>query len=324
MVLRLLADIIRFQILRSLQILWITHNNAFTYCKLSTCVKTEMNNEQHSVPECEAKYDKEDMILEQLKIITNVQDTTKRLYSIIESGIISRCASQFDGNVETMRLNNENYAVEKICIPAGTLKTKDALISKYENLKSQEFYDSTTSKMQVSAINGSETVSNSKSVAEQKIIKRDEKESDSKLQLWANFPTGASSFQRQKQAEKNTEVCSEQQAKSCLSSTISKEYKNQESQMIAEEQLLEMMEVPSDEQEVNFICEYKDKKSYEEIGTGALKLLFNKRTGTYIIFMSEEKSQKIVLNHGVTSQLNMRPSSLMNNAFMWQCRNTTD
>ncbi|XP_003373474.1 putative Ran-specific GTPase-activating protein [Trichinella spiralis] len=256
-----------------------------------------MNNEQHSVPECEAKYDKEDMILEQLKIITNVQDTTKRLYSIIESGIISRCASQFDGNVETMRLNNENYAVEKICIPAGTLKTKDALISKYENLKSQEFYDSTTSKMQVSAINGSETVSNSKSVAEQKIIKRDEKESDSKLQLWANFPTGASSFQRQKQAEKNTEVCSEQQAKSCLSSTISKEYKNQE---------------------------VEDKKSYEEIGTGALKLLFNKRTGTYIIFMSEEKSQKIVLNHGVTSQLNMRPSSLMNNAFMWQCRNTTD
>ncbi|KRX57877.1 hypothetical protein T09_8896, partial [Trichinella sp. T9] len=202
-----------------------------------------MDNEQHSAPECESKYDKEDMILEQLKIITqqikdlnvnvqNVQDTTKRLYSIIESSTISQCASQFDGNVETVHLNNENYAVEKICIPGGTLKTEDALISKDENLKSQEFNDSTASKMQVSAINGSET-------------------------LWANFPTGASSLQRQKQAEKNTEVCSEQQAKSCLSSTISKEYKNQEagefevikSQMITEEQLLEMMEVPSDEQE---------------------------------------------------------------------------
>ncbi|KRX70779.1 hypothetical protein T06_7006 [Trichinella sp. T6] len=267
-----------------------------------------MDNEQHSAPECEAKYDKEDMILEQPKIITqqikdlnvnvqNVQDTTKRLYSIIESSTISQCASQFDGNVETVHLNNENYAVEKICIPGGTLKTEDALISKDENLKSQEFSDSTASKMQVSAINGSETILNSKSVAEQKIIKRDEKESDNKLQLWADFPTGASSLQRQKQAEKNTEVCSEQQAKSCLSSTISKEYQNQEvgkfevikSQMIAEEQLLEMMEVPSDEQEVNFICEYscylyslitEDKKSCEEIGTGALKLLFNKRTGT--------------------------------------------
>ncbi|KRX24124.1 hypothetical protein T07_5477 [Trichinella nelsoni] len=142
-----------------------------------------MDNEQHSAPECEAKYDKEDMILEQRKLIMqqikdlnvnvqNVQDTTKRLHSIIES--------------------------------RGTLKTKDALISKDENLKSQEFYDSTASKMQVSTRN------------------------DSKLQLWANFRTGASSFQRQKQAEKNTEVCSEQQAKSCLSSTISKEYENQE------------------------------------------------------------------------------------------------
>ncbi|KRY13024.1 hypothetical protein T12_6708 [Trichinella patagoniensis] len=230
----------------------------------STCVETEIDNEQHSAPECEAKYDKKDIILEQLKIKTqqikdlnNVQDTTKRLYSIIESSTISQCASQFDGNVETVHLNNENYAVEKICIPGGTSKTEDALISKDENLKSQEFSDSTASKMQMSAINGSETVSNSKSVAEQKIIKRDEKESDNTLQLWANFPTGASSFQRQKQAEKNTEVCSEQQAKSCLSSTISKECKNQEvgefevikSQMIAEEQLLEMMEVPSDEQE---------------------------------------------------------------------------
>ncbi|KRZ90058.1 hypothetical protein T08_12137 [Trichinella sp. T8] len=229
----------------------------FFLSNTSTCVKTEMDNEQHSAPECEAKYNKEDMILEQLKLITNVQDTTKRLYSIIESSTISQCASQFDGNVETVHLNNENYAVEKICIPGGTLKTEDALISKDENLKSQEFSDSTASKMQVSAINGSETVLNSKSVAEQKIIKRDEKESDNKLQLWANFPTGASSLQRQKQAERNTEVCSEQQAKSCLSSTISKEYKNQEvgefevikSQMIAEEQLLEMMEVPSDEQE---------------------------------------------------------------------------
>ncbi|KRY58203.1 hypothetical protein T03_12302 [Trichinella britovi] len=221
--LQLLAD--HYKQLSEKQFIFQDFKREFFLSNTSTCVKTEMDNEQHSAPECEAKYDKEDMILEQLKIITNVQDTTKRLYSIIES--------------------------------RGTLKTEDALISKDENLKSQEFSDSTASKMQVSAINGSETVLDSKSVAEQKIIKRDEKESDNKLQLWANFPTGASSLQRQKQAEKNTEVCSEQQAKSCLSSTISKEYKNQKagefevikSQMIAEEQLLEMMEVPSDEQE---------------------------------------------------------------------------
>ncbi|KRZ05411.1 Ran-specific GTPase-activating protein [Trichinella zimbabwensis] len=314
---------------------------------LSRCFKTEMVNEQNSAPEGEAKYDKEDMILEQLKNITqlikdvdvnvhNVQNTTKSLYSMIESSNISQCASQSDGNGKKMRLNNENYSVEKICIPGRTLKAKDTLI-----LKSQEFYDSTASKMQMSAINASDTVSNNKSVVEKKIINRDEKESDRKLQLCAYFPTGASGFQHRKPAEKNIEACSEQKAKFCHPSTTSKEYSNQEvggfklvkSQLIADEQLLKMLEVPSDEREVNLICEYScyvyrcittDQKSCEEIGSGALKLLFNKRTGTYTIFMREEKSQKIVLNHSVTNQLKMRTSSLMNNAFIWHCRNTID
>ncbi|KRZ68774.1 E3 SUMO-protein ligase RanBP2 [Trichinella papuae] len=295
---------------------------------LSRCFKTEMDNEQNSAPEGEAKYDKEDMILEQLKNITqlikdvdvnvhNVQNTTKSLYSMIESSNISQCASQSDGN-------------------GRTLKVKDTQI-----LKSQEFYDSTASKMQMSAIAASDTVSNNKSIVEQKIINRDEKESDRKLQLCAYFPTGASGFQHQKPAEKNIDACSEQKAKFCHLSTTSKEYSNQEvggfklvkSQLIADEQLLKMLEVPSDEREVNLICEYScyvyrcittDQKSCEEIGSGALKLLFNKRTGTYTIFMREEKSQKIVLNHSVTNQLKMRTSSLMNNAFIWHCRNTID
>ncbi|KRX90475.1 Ran-specific GTPase-activating protein, partial [Trichinella pseudospiralis] len=296
---------------------------------LSNCFKTEMDNEQHSVPEGEVKYDKEDMILEQLKNITqlikdldvnvhNVQNTTKRLYSMIESSNISQS------------VGNER-----------TLKAKDTLILKDEKLKSGEFYDSTASKMQMSTINASDTVSKNTYVAEQKIINTDEKESDRELQLCAYFPTGASGFQHQKPAEKNIEACSEEQAKFCLPSTTSKEYRNQEkgdfkivkSQLTADEQLLKMLEIPSDKREVNLVCEYScyvyrcittDQKSCEEIGSGALKLLFNKRTGTYTIFMREEKSQKIVLNHRVTTQLKMHTSSLMNNAFIWQCRNTID